>query len=762
MSLSKPLNSGTAVSTVVEFRQLPLVFAGTIFLSAFLLFAVQPLFTKMILPALGGSPAVWSVAMVFFQALLLLGYLYAHLSARWLSGAQALSLHGVLMLSAFLALPLSVSQMFGAPPDDGQSLWLIGVFCASVGLPFFVLAATAPLLQAWFARSGHTGASNPYSLYAASNLGSFFALLAYPLLIEPLFPLQLQNLGWMLIFAILGFGLLTCGVLSLQGQARSANPAAVATATQDSVVVSWKQRMIWTALAAIPSGLLISVTAHLSTDVASAPLLWVLPLAIFMMTFVLAFKDEPLIADWRLAKGMAWVTPFVVISLVGFILPLMIQFLLHLGILFLAAMLCHRSLYRSRPSVENLTEFYLWMSFGGMLGGLFAGLLAPLLFNTILEYRILLIGAMLCLPVAASAPALRKQWQFVGFGLVIGGIAIVAAPTIRSFNPQVLDILAITIAAAFLAIVIFNKSGSIASAGAVTAAFLVLIPANGSQPEAVVRSFFGVNYIKRSPDGQAYLLTHGSTIHGAHRILDLDGKPMTGRPQPTTYYHDDGGINIALKAARASAGGTLANVAVLGLGAGAMACQSAPRENWSFFEIDKEVVALARKAEHFPFLSVCTPQARIVLGDARLTLQKEAIKYDVIILDAFSSDAIPAHLLTKEAFAIYAERLNPDGMIIAHVSNRYMDIRSVAEAGGLTQGFKTASAAILADWQNAKAKLQLATPTIVVAMSRSGGSLEPLIVNGGWTRPDANVHSTLWTDDYANILGAMYRKWRKS
>jgi hypothetical protein len=750
-------------------RYLPFVFAVTIFVSAFLLFGVQPMFTKLVLPDLGGSPAVWSIAMVFFQALLLLGYLYAHLSSRWLSGTQAIIVHAVLILAALTSLPLAVSASFGSPPESGQALWLMAVFAVSVGLPFFVLAATAPLLQSWFARSGHIRSGNPYALYVASNLGSFFALLSYPLLIEPMLPLKAQTAAWAVLFMALGLCLVGCGVLSVWRKAWDsedtvliARPSASGTGVSGVAVtdskVTWTDRMLWTGLAAVPSGLLVSVTAHLSTDVASAPLFWVLPLALFMLTFILAFRENLVMPEATIVSAFTRVTPFIILSLVGLILPLTIQFIAHLGGFFLAAMICHRNLYNRRPAPEHLTEFYLWMSFGGMLGGLFTGLLAPLLFVTILEYRILVIATLLCLPMTVGAPSYLKQFGVAGFGLLIGLLMVLIVPTIEAWNKDIVQALCVCLGAGFLAIIILNRSGPVANMGAAIAAFLIMSPIGNARHEVATRSFFGVNYVKTDPTGQLRLLMHGSTIHGAYRLADLEGKPMTGRPEPTTYYHEAGAINVALQAARARQGDRPASVAVLGLGAGSLACRSEAGENWIYFEIDKEVVKLAQREDLFPFLSQCTPDARIVIGDARLTLQKEAVKYDIIILDAFSSDAIPAHLLTREAFAIYAGKLNPGGTIIAHVSNRYMDIRSVAEAAGVEGGFSVASAFLVPDGQEPRAKIQMATPTTVVVMSQKNGVADDLVEEKGWKKPDDAIRRILWTDDYANIIGAVIRQ----
>jgi predicted O-methyltransferase YrrM len=730
-----------------------ILFATVIFLSALLLFSVQPMFTKLLLPALGGSPGVWSTAMAFFQTLLLLGYLYAHLSSRWLPLPAALVVHGAVLLSAFWMLPLAVSAAAGAPPETNQGLWLILVFALSVGLPFFALAASAPLLQAWFARAGYAGSANPYKLYVASNIGSFTALLTYPLAIEPLAALGLQTMGWKYLFALLAAGFLACGLVALQGPGRG---SAGGVATQ--VHISWRQRALWTGLAAVPSGLLVAVTAHLSTDVASAPLLWVLPLALFLLTFIIAFRDREIIGDGFLTAGLARLAPFVILSLIGYVLPLTIQFGIHLGFFFLAATMCHRQLYLRRPDATGLTEFYLWMAFGGMVGGLFAGLAAPFLFDTILEYRILLIAALLAAVARADAPAPLRQAGLAS-AILIGalGLTTLAGPLLGWLDGSLRYAVTFAAVLGMLAVVVFNRHGPITSAAAATAAFLIGSTIAGAKPEAVVRSFFGVNYVQADETGRLRLLRNGSTIHGAHRVLDEDGRPMTGRPQPTTYYHDGGAINQALLAARRHAGGTLPEVAVIGLGAGAMACQSTPGETWTYFEIDRKVAELARNRALFPFLSDCTPGAEIVIGDGRLTIQTHRKTFDVIILDAFSSDAVPAHLLTREAFAAYTSRLKPGGVIIAHLSNRYMDLRGVATAAAMDRGMRAAAASIPVDAGDQRQKLQHAAPTTAVAMSADPPYLEALQKDPRWIPGDRLAHRSLWTDDYANIMGAMLR-----
>ncbi len=382
------------------------LFAAALFLSALLLFAVQPMFTKMVLPVLGGSPAVWSIALVFFQALLLAGYCYAHLLARYASTGAALALHLALMLGAGLTLPIAIPAGWTSAPADGEAFWLLGLFAVSVGLPFFALAANGPLLQAWFSRSGHPRAADPYFLYAASNVGSFTALVAYPLAVEPLFRMQEQTAGWFMGFAALAVLIGGCGLL---GGARP-QPRATAAgegATAATAPARWRERAGWVGLAFVPSGLLVAVTAHISTDIAAAPLLWVVPLALFLLTFVLAFRDKALVTPAMLARLQVWGTALALMTAIASV-PLSLGLALHLALFFVNAMLCHGALYRRRPAATRLTEFYVCMSLGGVLGGIACALLAPQLFSRVLEYPMLLVAALFCRPGFFGAEA--RAW----------------------------------------------------------------------------------------------------------------------------------------------------------------------------------------------------------------------------------------------------------------------------------------------------------------------------------------------------------------
>ena len=382
-------------------RLVLIVYTAAIFVSALLLFSVQPLFTKMVLPRLGGSPAVWSVAMVFFQSLLLAGYAYAHYLTQIRNRLVPVAIHLVLLVIALSSLPLSIAAGWGEPPTSGYAFWLLGLFTVSIGLPFFALAANNPLLQAWFFRSGHPSGSDPYFLYASSNIGSFLALLSYPVLLEPTFTLRTQNLIWTGGYGLLIVLIAACAVLLLRSPAVAlADTAAEET---DAPAPPWMLRARWIFLAAVPSGLLIAVTAHISTDVAAAPLLWVLPLSLYLLTWVLVFQSRPLLPHkWMLMAQPLAISSVIVLLAVGGEQNLLLTLGGHLLCFFVIAMACHGELARTRPAAKYLTGFYVALSFGGMVGGLFAGLIAP--------YRVFM-GRGIPDPagLGGAVPAARRQ-----------------------------------------------------------------------------------------------------------------------------------------------------------------------------------------------------------------------------------------------------------------------------------------------------------------------------------------------------------------
>jgi hypothetical protein len=739
-------------------RLVLVVYTAAIFVSALLLFSVQPLFTKMVLPRLGGSPAVWSVAMVFFQSLLLGGYAYAHylmqIRARWIPVA----VHLALLVVALLTLPLSIASGWGEPPTSGYSFWLLGLFAVSIGLPFFALAANNPLLQAWFVRTGHPNGPDPYFLYASSNIGSFLALLSYPVLLEPMFTLRTQNLIWTAGYGLLIVLIAACGMLLLRSPAKAG--VDMPAEETDAPPPPWRLRARWIFLAAVPSGLLIAVTAHISTDVAAAPLLWVLPLSLYLLTWVLVFQSRPLLPHkWMLIAQPLAIAGVIVLLAVGGEQNLLLTLGGHLACFFIIAMACHGELARTRPAAKYLTGFYVALSFGGMVGGLFAGLIAPYAFSWVAEYPILLALAALCRPPGGNGRFARwSSWYWPA--LAVLAVALIAPSYSEGKIMSWLDehrvwmIGAVGVLSALLALGLNANRWKIFATVVVALVLIRAYPSDYGRVETV-RSFFGVHKIVVTPRGQYHVLMHGTTIHGAERFLNDDGTPVTGRPEPITYYHKDGGIGQAIAAVRERKGAPL-RVAVIGLGSGTLTCASEPGETWKFFEIDQSMVDTARDPKYFTYIQNCEPDLKPVIGDARLTFAKEPDGiYDLIIVDAYSSDAIPIHLATEEAMAIYKEKLSPQGAVVMHVSNRHLELSSVVVG--------IADANDLKSWifsEDSGRDNEYIFATSVVVCAREEADVGTLASSDQWAETEADEKQRVWTDDYSNVLGAVWRRLR--
>jgi hypothetical protein len=695
-AVSRSLRAGASAA-----QSGPLVaFAATLFLSALLLFAVQPLFARMVLPRLGGTPAVWSVAMVFFQAMLLAGYGYAHLLMRHAGLTRAITIHAIVLVAALPFLPIGIAESFAAPPESGFALWLLTLFAASIGLPFFAVSANGPLLQAWFARTGHLAARDPYFLYGASNLGSFIALLAYPIIFEPLFTLGEQARLWTVGYLALIVAMLGCGGLAVSRSRRIDTVAA--EESREAAPSSWRTRAQWVLWAFLPSALLVAVTGHLSTNIAAAPFLWVVPLALYLFSFVLTFQRERLLPH----RTVQLMLPFAAAALWTVFQPTIFGILggiaVNLFAFFVIAMAWHGELVARRPNAHGLTEFYLFMSVGGVLGGVFTSLAAPLLFDTVLEFPILLAAALLALPETRSS-----RWRVAASSAAVLAVAGLAGA---------------------------DLSGRI---------------------EHRERSFFGVTTTVLSEDGVFRVLSHGTTVHGAERLSDLEPR-RPGRPEALTYYQAEGPLAQGLKLERTGAPGGALSVGIVGLGTGSLACYAAPGDTWRFYEIDPVVIQVARDPRRFNFLAECAPDVPIVQGDARLTLAGEQpASFDVLVIDAFSSDAIPVHLLTGEALRLYMEKLRPGGVALLHISNRYMELAGVVAATAAANGIAAVRQAHLRS--EADIVQRLWTSSDVVALSRDPASLESYR-RAGWQRLLPRKGIAPWTDDYSNVGAAILRK----
>lgn len=716
------------------------LFALTILTGSFLLFLVQPLVARMALPRLGGAPNVWNSAMLVYQALLLGGYAYAHALSRLAVGRQAL-IHLALLVAAAFTLPIALPAI--EPPAAGsEALWVPYLFLLTIGPLFFVVSAQAPLMQQWFA--SHPRAGDPYPLYAASNLGSFAGLLAYPLLVEPLLPIGAQSRGWAVGYAVLVV-LVALAAFARRGAPAPATLAAAPEAVPAEPAPDSRRIVLWLALSAVPSGLMLSTTTHLTTDIFAMPLLWVIPLGLYLLSFSIAFAEKRRVAGWLSAASPVVLAAAGALAMLGSSRPSLIAVAASLLLLFVAAVTLHARLYEARPEPARLTQFYLVMSAGGVLGGLFTALIAPLVFDWTWEHPLLILAAAALLPLSAwngwlarifkRPDTFRMGIAVLLFAVFVGALRIrgaILTDPVWSVPDMVL-FAALIVAAVLLAA---RRWAYVAACGALIAALGALAQAQTSFEGSRSRSYFGIYTVRNSSDGLRQLI-HGTTLHG---VQHLDPAKET---TATTYYGAQSGVGLALS----SAGrlyGDQARIGVVGLGVGTLACYKQPGQTWTFFEIDPAVLAYSERGT-FTFMKRCAPEAPTIIGDARLQLEKlPADSFDMLVVDAFSSDAIPLHLMTAEAQSVYFRALAKDGVLLIHISNRFINLEPVLSA--LAREDKLASA-LRAD----KAMGDGLTPSNWVALSRDPARIEALTQDGKW-RPLGKPADTVWRDDYASIL----------
>jgi hypothetical protein len=739
------------------------LFTATTFLSAFLLFSIQPMFAKMVLPVLGGSSSVWAVALLFFQAALLAGYGYAHLLTRYVPPASTGFVHLGLALVALSVLPVGLPETWREPPIGDPYLWQLGLFAVAVCLPFVAVAANAPLLQAWFARSGHKHAQDPYFLYGASNLGSLIALLGYPFLFEPAIGLTAMSRYWAMLYLVLILAIGACFAL-VRGRAEPQATAADSPPEAAEGAPTWTKRLAWCGLALVPAALLTAFTTHIATDIASAPLLWVIPLAIYLLTFVLAFQSHLPLPMWLLLPAQLAAVIFALLELAQtkhdkWVLTSSAG----VAAFFLAALVAHRTLYLTRPRARYLTEFYLWMSFGGVLGGLFSALIAPRIFTEVFEYPLLIALSLACRPGVFDQPGSVKTDVMWILGVIAAGLLVIwQGPTLAAQYGYTFGdwgttpVLALAFAVA--AVAFWNHGARQLTAALMMFAVVVMLPSAVKRGQAQ-RSYYGVYRVSQSEGGDFNVLTHGTTLHGAQRLRDMLGN-LISDVTPGTYYYPGSPMAAAVKIvqARLDAEGELGRFGVVGLGAGSLSCYSRKHEAWRFFEIDPIVVDIAAKSNHFTFLANCQPQLDAVIGDARLTLAKEPEEsFDLIIVDAFTSDAVPVHLMTAEALQLYASKLTDNGVVVLHISNRYLDLDSVL---GATLPLVPDLKGLIVSDDKADGSYAQNTSTIAV-FAKNQSALDPFrAVDGAQDFHPGGLSP--WTDDASDILAPFLSQWRRS
>jgi len=711
-------------------RNLSLIFlfAATLFTSASLMFVLQPLFGKILLPLLGGSPAVWNTCMVFYQSILFLGYLYAHYLSTRYSQHRQIQIHTALILISFLALPLALPENTVPPTDSNPTFWLLWTLFLAIGLPFFVVSTTAPLIQKWFANVGHHTSHDPYYLYAASNTGSLIALLSYPFLLEPNIGLANQKSYWSVGYLILCLLIAACAFVLWKSRQTSEQQEDDQDTAADENNLSLATKLHWLALAFVPSSLLLGLTNFISTDIASVPLLWIIPLTLYLLSFVIVFskwndKIHPLMVKLQ----PIFLLPFIAYAFINPAdLPYWAYLILHLIAFFFAVMVCHGELAKLRPHTRHLTTFYLIMSFAGMLGGMFNTFVAPFVFNAVYEYPIMIVAALLLRPGRMNSPL---QQIIAPALLVVTGIIAHAtvADLLQYFDAIVIGLIGLTLLTYLLRT---RPVGFALMTGAII--FLALgLHGLSSHTLYQERTFFGVLAVREAvlTDEQGkpesyHELFHGTTKHGAQRLAaNLSQTPLT-------YYSRPGPMGQLFKEYDNS--DQTWNIGVVGLGAGALACYAKDQQNWTLYEIDPLVVDIAGNPAYFSYLSQCARNAAMRVGDARLSLEKEPDQhFDLLVMDAFSSDSVPTHLLTKEALELYFKKLKPGGILAFHMTNRHLSLKKVlsinAEAlhlASLIQEFKP------------QQELPLVVATDWVVMAKQAETLEPLRLSrlGNWQK----------------------------
>ncbi len=728
-----------------------LFFALTLFMSASLMFILQPMFGKLLLPALGGAASVWNTCMVFYQTLLFVGYLYAHYLTRHFNPKQQIRVHSGLLLLSLLFIPIGIVQTEAPPTDSTPVFWLLSVLFGSIGLPFFILSTTSPLIQKWFSCLGHAHSSDPYFLSIASNSGSLLALLSYPLIFESQLGLSDQQRFWSMGFVLLLALVLLC--MAFYKQSRQDTALTFKPAAHLLSKPTLAQQLHWLILALVPSSLLIGTTHYLSTDIASVPLLWIIPLALYLLSFILVFsRYNDNIHPW-ISRLQPWiVVPFLIYFLSDEKLAdYSLELALHLLIFFICIMFCHGELARRRPQPEYLTQYYLIMSLGGMLGGVFNNFVVPFVFDDLYEYPLMIIAALMLNTVTKKhhAPIPNKIFlvSLLLYLMFFGTIVYQYHQDIA--NNALIALIVIAILSNYFMfhknmLYLFLYSSLLVSC---TTSFTQ----QNEQTLMKTRNFYGVLSVTQTtlPNNDSGLendilhaMYSGTTQHGAQLVNN------NNQCTPVSYYSVQGPIGQVFQAYQDSS--TNWNIGIVGLGSGALGSYATSNQHWHFYELNPAVIRMATTPAYFSYLQDCMSQYAIYPGDARLTLDKQANQYfDLLVIDAFTSDAIPTHLLTREALELYLARLTENGILAFHISNHYLDLEPVLadhahQLGlyGLIQKHRPQSKSQIfaSDW---------------VLLSKNMTIFSPLLTQTQhqWRQLATNTaFKQSWTDDFTSLI----------
>lgn len=765
----------------VQCRGVPILFAFAVLGSAALLFLLEPMAGKMLLPRLGGAPAIWTTCMVFFQASLLAGYAYAHLLSRRLPLPWQVALHGLLFaLAVSFFLPVSVGGG-PAPPESGSPLGgQVAALSRGIGIPFLALSATAPLLQRWFAATGHRRARDPYVLYAASNLGSLGGVLAYPLLVEPLLPLggfdragggPTQSAPWSVGFVLSAVAVAVCGLAAARGS-RTARLGAAPAGVLARERVTWRQRFRWAGFAFVPSSLLLGATAYVTTDLASVPLLWVAPVALYLFSYVLAFARQRRDPPHAAGDALSLLCMLAAASFWAYVRPILwLLLILHSALVFTAGYVCHRRLAAERPAPELLTEYDLAIGAGGVLGGAFNALVAPVLFAKVgtVEYPLALFLAALLRADREAKPSRRDSlWRLLEFALpaaaALAAVGVSSAlATYGPGNPVAAVAIQVGVPSALVVVVLRRPAGFALGLAVLLAAAWI----HGVRPMETLypsRTYFGTYRVARrvlgpfrqtTPEGGTRtfavpynVLNHGSTRHGIQAV-----DPVLGSV-PTSCSHRSSPIGEVFAAFGSSR--RFDRIALVGLGIGTLAGYGRPGQRITCYELDPEVVRIARDPAYFTYLRDTQAEVEFVLGDGRLGLARAPDGvYGRIVLDAFNSDAIPVHLLTREAIELCMRKLRPDSLLAVHLMNQYLDLEPVVDAAAARLGLAGLVKSVTVE--TAEELLEAKDRSTWAVLAREPRVLSPLNEDGSWVVLPLSGGGEargryLWTDDRASIL----------
>ncbi len=755
------------------------LFTITIFVGAALLFLVQPMVAKLLLPSFGGSSFVWNTAMMFFQATLLAGYTYAHLIGRGPARWWKTGLHALVLGVALVSLPIAMPAAW-APMADGSPMWpLLKALALMAALPAVVMATTGPLIQAWYSRTGAADAKDPYFLYAASNAGSLVGLLGYPFVVERLIPLSAQGRAWALAYGFYAILAIACGVVAAawgRGVAagNGSSPTGIAGAGASEVGpaarVSWTDRGVWLLLAFAPSSLTLGATQYISTDVGSFPLLWILPLTAYIVSFMVAFSAR----GQGVAALCARALPVLAVLVGGAVLlggavrsvsdNLALMLVLHVGLVLAGSTAAHAKLFARRPAPAHLTEFYLLIAVGGVLGGGFNAMLAPAVFSRVWEYPLAIMLVCALGARGLGVPGVRflratSDWRWWRVGLdvalpvglfFLGGLCLVLATELQlppDFERPMLRVAVPMLACLMLV-------GRPVRLGLGVLALFAVADRNQSFFADVLhraRTYYGVHLVFREPQVQQRALAHGTTRH----TVQSDIPEFAAVPQ--AYYHPSSPIGWVFEWMEQRPGAL--SVALVGMGGGALAAYSRAGDVYTFYEIDPEVRRIATDPALFTYVPDAKGRIDIVMGDARQRLgDAPDAAYDLIVLDAFSADSIPTHLMTIEAFRMYLSKLRPDGVIAVHISNRFFELDKPLNA--LARDLSLDALFWHDNRVTAGQAAQGKSQSTWMLMARHGRGVKPDVQPGLWrVLPEPRPGQRAWTDDFTNPLSALHAWW---